>query len=531
MRIRVVVALLFAGAASAHANTYEVGPGKQFAAIGDVPIETLKAGDVVAIFWRDTPYREKFVVGNQGTASAPITIRGVPGPGGALPIIDGQNATTRAQLKYHGQPRHVVKIGGSTAPAGKPSHIVIEKLDIRGGHPSNTFRDTTGATVTYATNAAAIMIEDGNHITIRDCILRDSANGLFSANGSSTVLVDGNYFHDNGVSGNGFVHSSYTESNGLTFQYNRMGPLAPGAGGNNIKDRSAGLVVRYNWIEGGGRQLDLVDSEFFATLPAFRTTHVYGNVMIELNDSTNRQIVHYGGDSDDENPVTYRKGTLYFYNNTVVSKRANRTTLFRLSTIEESADVRNNIFYATSGGQNVELSAKDGNVTHGFNWHQPNWVRSFDTMPRGTITDLGGRVEGTDPGFVALATQDLHLAAASPARNKGGALAAGTQPMTEQYAEHQRHFARPSDGPADIGAFEFCGTSCAPAGGAPGDPSDPSDPTDPNDPNDPGDPNDPNDPSSPGAGGDGGGCRTGGSGSPLALLALGLLWARRRKRA
>ena len=40
-------------------------------------------------------YREKWVICRQGTAAAPIVVRGVAGPGGARPLIDGEGATTR----------------------------------------------------------------------------------------------------------------------------------------------------------------------------------------------------------------------------------------------------------------------------------------------------------------------------------------------------------------------------------------------------------------------------------------------------
>ena len=40
-------------------------------------------------------------------------------------------------------------------------------------------------------------------------------------------------------------------------------------------------------------------------------------MLIETGGAGNRQIVHYGGDSG--TTANYRKGTLYFYNNTVVS--------------------------------------------------------------------------------------------------------------------------------------------------------------------------------------------------------------------
>src|SRR5688572_12437214 len=80
-----------------NAATYEVGPAKPYTSIGKVPWESLAPGDIVLIHWQSAAYKEKWVIGRQGTASAPITVRGVPGPNGELPIIDGNGATTRAQ--------------------------------------------------------------------------------------------------------------------------------------------------------------------------------------------------------------------------------------------------------------------------------------------------------------------------------------------------------------------------------------------------------------------------------------------------
>ncbi len=459
MKARILAAIAISGAGTAAAETYRVGPGEALTEVGEVPFETLGEGDVVEIVWRPAPYKAKFVIGNGGTAAAPLIVRGVPGPGGELPVIDGEDATTRAQLDYWNQVRSVVKIGGSNAPGDAPSHVVVEHLDIRGGHPDHGFRDSDGAMQTYAGNAAAIHIENGDHITINHCVLRDSANGLFITSTTSDVVIARNHIHGNGVVGDIYVHNSYTEANGITFEYNWYGPLAPGASGNNLKDRSAGLVVRYNWIEDGNRQLDLVESETLDTLPAYRTTLVYGNVLVEGDGEGNRQIVHYGGDNGDT--ATYRKGTLHFYNNTVVSTRADRTTLFRLSSPGESADVRGNVFFSTADGGNVELTAQDGDLRWGWNWIKPGFVTSF-AGATGTITDLGGRIEGSEPGFVDLAAQDFHLRSDAAARDAGVTLADGVPAVLEQYVVHRGAMARAADGPADLGAFEHCEGACAP---------------------------------------------------------------------
>ncbi len=74
-------------ATPSRATVYEVGPGQAFSSIGDVPLETLTAGDEVNIHWRATPYYEKFVIGGLGTAAQPIVVRGVPNGAGELPVI------------------------------------------------------------------------------------------------------------------------------------------------------------------------------------------------------------------------------------------------------------------------------------------------------------------------------------------------------------------------------------------------------------------------------------------------------------
>jgi len=336
----VLAALLGALVASgaALATDYEVGPGQAHTSIGDVPWESLDPGDRVLIHWRANPYREKWVIGRSGSPDQPIVVRGVPGPQGQRPVISGEDATTRQALNYWNEPRGVLKVGGTSIPSDiVPAHIVIEGLEVRSARPGFFFTDDGGnGGQEYTNNAAAIYVEKAEHLTIRDCVMRDAGNGLFigvSDGDTQDILVEANHIYDNGIEGRIYEHNSYTSAIGITFQFNHYGPLRTGCGGNNLKDRSAGLVVRYNWIESGNRQLDLVDGEDSATVvdaASYRETFVYGNVLIEPDGAGNSQIVHYGGDSGNE--AIYRKGTLYFFNNTVVSTRAGNTTLLRLST-------------------------------------------------------------------------------------------------------------------------------------------------------------------------------------------------------
>lgn len=468
IRFALVCISLFTSAVTLAAD-YHVGDGQPLATIAAVPWQSLMPGDTVWIHWRATPYQEKWVIGRQGTMGSPISVRGVPGPGGVRPIIDGQNATTPPQLNFWNEGRSVIKVGGSNTPANTVAQwIVIEGLDIRGARMPNTYTGDDNLVHTYSQNAAAIHVELGEHITIRDCIIRDSGNGLFVSSAgdavSRDITIEGNYIHSNGNSGSIFEHNTYTAAIGIVYQYNRFGPLQSGAGGNNLKDRSAGMVVRYNWIEGGNRQLDLVDAEDSTLIrddPAYNRTDVYGNVLIEPAGAGNKQIIHYGGDSGTLGD--YRKGLLYLYHNTIISTRTDSTTLMRLSTNDEHCDARDNIIYVTTAGNALALLDSSGVLDFKRNWLKPGYVSSFGGLT-GTINNDGTSITGASPGFVNEAGQDFALTAGSTCVNAAIALHPNVMPggaIVRQYVKHQTSQARIVVGAAsDLGAFERMPVAC-----------------------------------------------------------------------
>jgi len=455
-------------ASTTSAATYHVGPSGGLASLNQVPWETLKPGDLVLVDWQTNSYKSKWVIARSGTVDAPITVRGIPGPNGELPVIDGNGATTRGQLNYWGDTRGVVKIGGANVPsAWFAKFIVLENLEIRSGRPPYTYTSFDRTVKKYASNAAAIWVEGGINITVRNCILRDNANGLFVSSGddlaSRNILVEGCHIYDNGIGNSGQQHNVYTEAVGVTFQFNWFGPLRTNCLGNNLKDRSAGLAVRYNWIEGGDKNLDLVDasdSVIVRTNPLYATTFVYGNILIKPKKSANSRIVHYGGDMLNTN--FYRKGRLYFYNNTVVSYRTNATTaLFWLSNNDHQCDCRNNIVYMTSGGASLALLYGGGVLQLSHNWFKPGWKKDLFTSPK-LVSDDGTSVMGASPNFLNEAAQDFHLSAASACRNAAMILPAPVLPandVTSEYVKHQTGETRPLDQNLDIGAYEFWGIS------------------------------------------------------------------------
>ena len=423
-----------------------------------MPWYELRAGDTVVIHWRADPYRVKFALSVPATAASPVVIRGEPGPSGELPILDGQNAITPPTMNSWSEDRGVITLGVTRVPEqGPPSHVFIENLDIRGAHPDHHFLGSDGLQ-RYSDAASAIYIESGSHLTIRNCVLHGCANGFFSAHESREVLVEACDIHSNGVAQSYYQHNAYSASDGMTYQFNRFGPLSAGCPGNNLKDRSAGLVIRYNRVDGGNRQLDLVEAEDSGDLvrsPRYSRTFVYGNLLIERPDSGNNQIVHYGGDSGEER--IYRQGMLYFLNNTVISYRPGRTTLARLSTNRESAQIANNILYNTANGGMFAILDTAGVATVANNWIKTGWVDSHEGRDfRGHVIRRHN-IEGTSPKFLAFGAGDYRPARESACVDASEAVTIGgkrTLPLDWEYADPRGARKRTLQGPLDVGAFE-----------------------------------------------------------------------------
>jgi hypothetical protein len=457
-------------------KTYDVGPEFANKALASVPWAQLEPGDAVRIHYRPEPYREKLLLTQSGTAQAPITLCGVPDASGNLPVLDGSNATTNSALHFpstYTEPRGVVVISLPKEQRWgyKPSYLVIDQLDIRNGNSNESFTDSLGKKLAYMENAAAVFVERGEHITVRGCILHGSGNGLFVASSSDEamqsrdILVEGNYIFGNGSTGKSKDrhHNIYTEAIGIVFQYNRLGPLREGSGGSALKDRSANTVIRYNWIEGGSRSLDLVEPEDShpqaAKVPHFGDAFVYGNVFVAGRQSASRTF-HYGGDTGEF--ADYRKGTLYFYNNTVIVTAAESdhyyTTFFQLDTDDQVADIRNNIFYST-GDTRLTWGFEQGIIRLGTNWVNSGILPGRKEFT-GKIEHLSERdqtIVGTNPALRNPGEQDFCPDPSSKVLSAAGDLSRAIperyQPNT-QYEPHRRSTARRRFGAGDdLGAL------------------------------------------------------------------------------
>jgi len=466
---------------------YQVGTGREYATLGDVPFETLGAGDTVRVFYKAEPYRDKLMIGGIGTEAQPIRLCGVAGPDGERPIIDGEGAVTRADLDfpYDGhQLRGLIVVGHPhDRPYDEtPEHVIIEGLEIRNAAVPNTFVDKAGQVVAYPYNVAGIFGQRVRHLTIRDNVIHDNGNGVFVGTGggmelSADILIEGNYIFDNGYADRWSEHNVYNEAQGVVYQYNRFGPTRRNVEGdpmgNAIKERSAGVVIRYNWIEEGSHLIDIVDSQEARDdnvgTPAFQTTHVYGNVFIARRFQGS--LIHYGGDSGLLD--TYRKGVLHFYQNTVIVQNEgyqdyDEQDIFELSTNDEHLDARNNLFWSTRRPRRLQpicvLGRRDsitsGIATFANNMFTPGWS-PVDPSPRSGRSDahifgLENSLIADSPGFADVSRDDFRLVQNSPARGAGqtlARLAPALHPAAFQYVPHQKGAPRRDAHSPALGAF------------------------------------------------------------------------------
>jgi hypothetical protein len=433
---------------------YPVGPGQRYEQLADVPFERLGPGDTVRIHARPEPYREKLMVSGIGRADAWIRVCGVPSATGALPVIDGDGASTRDGLvfPYDGhQARGLVVVGHRRGAPWKeqPRYLAIEGLELRGARPPHRFRDRHGTVTPWAEHAAGIYVQRASDVVVRGCIVHDNANGLFVGGGggdelTERVLIEANDVFDNGNPETFFQHNVYNEAAVVTYRRNRFGPPKRGPRGvlgANVKERSSGVRLELNWIEDGAHLIDLVDAaearDRTLMRADYRESFVIGNVLVRGPESS-ASLVHYGGDSGD--PSVYRKGVLRFFHNTIVVENASharyeRTAIFELSTNDERLDARNNVVFVEERARPDRwvalLGARDGIVAGRANFAGDfisEGVSPFDAPPgvprtvSATIEGLEPLLRGTDPGFRDPLAHDYRLRPGSLVAGRGVAI-------------------------------------------------------------------------------------------------------------
>ena len=462
-------------------RTYDVGPGQRLSELTDVPWLSLEAGDVVNIFYRSEPYRTKIGLRAAGTAAAPVVINGVTDGSCNRPEISGRDSTTAADAtrqkffseKYSEFLGTVFIYRSPSDPYSyKPRHITISNLRITGAAEGNYYRSQSGRRTAFAGGAAgiyAIVVED---LLVENCEVTGNGNGIFvntrndaEEDASRRIVIRRSKIHLNGHPGSYYEHNLYIQSVGAIYEGNYIGQLVAGAQGSSLKDRSSGTIIRYNRIDAAARAIDLVETDggrtTVFTAPDYNTAWVYGNVIVSDWSSplaSSGLLIHWGCD---QVPELCRKGTLYFYYNTVITrgslKQEWRMNIFDLWSKEQRVEARGNVFQHI-GDANHQLLYKSGVLDLvGTNWITRGWQKSREEADA-VVNVRGKLLEGDDPGFENPDRLDWRPRADSPLTGTGDSnlpAPLADHDLDFEYVEPNSLKTRVRHGAAwDLGAFD-----------------------------------------------------------------------------
>lgn len=450
-----------------NAYDFEVGPGKPYTELEQVPWEFLLPGDRVFVYSRATPYKRTIVISTSGTEDAWIEVIGVRDPDtGAMPILDGDGAICADGQHYPlFDGAGMINIGpfaagvDGTAHGTKVRFVHVTGFEMRNAHPTK-LRTARGAS--SATNwnefAQGVYVLGGHNICIQGNKIHNCGQGIFvnSTNHdrfqSHRIHVCNNWIYDCSSIGSFSTHGMYLEAIGMIVEYNYLGTVLDGSNGDTVKERSSGVVYRYNYIEPSAngvafRDPSNEDSAQNGLLEALavdslgeltvKSIYVYGNTFVIRRGSPT--VIAVGDGANGE----LREGKLYFYSNVVVAVADGESGYlgvyydpFRIPMFSIWNNVRspitvvarNNLFYttpATPGGKQTPfgLFAWGGIAEFESNWINDFTLTAYDTnyashIARGaqfTGSGLNGLTESTDsPGFVNLPTFDLGLLESSP---------------------------------------------------------------------------------------------------------------------
>ncbi len=433
--------LLLGAFNSADSAVFEVGPGTEFADLTVLLNNTTLAADDIVLLRGDASYGSVRIRSQHGgEPGRPVVIIGVDVNGNA-PRFEGGTNTVHNQASY----------------------IEFENIEISGGSFRCFFHQGTGVVL--------------RRIFIHDC----PGNGILGADqDSGSLTVENSAVVNAGADGR--FHAIYMATDQvkypgsvfrLQFSFVSDSQFGTGEGGNLIKSRAERNEIYYNWLENGFyHELELIGPDPAGVADGWteslvrEDSDIVGNVILHTSDFGS--ILRLGGDATGQTFGRYR-----FVNNTVVRTGGGQATVFRLFDGLESLEASNNVFF-NSGSSALRIVREveaDWSTGSTLITGQNNWIESGSSfIPAG----FSGSLSGADPGFTDVAQSNFRPTSSSPLVNSGVTTnesrpefaieAPQLQPVFHPIA---RLAGRPSsatefrltEGPVDIGAFEFFASS------------------------------------------------------------------------
>ncbi|MEP7311417.1 MAG: hypothetical protein ABI859_02435 [Pseudomonadota bacterium] len=413
--------------AVAGGKRYDVCPSCDYRELTTVPWDSLRPGSVVNVFYRPEPYRTKIALRVSGTAKAHVVINGVTAPDGSRPVISGDSAVTAAANRNTGMyndehPEYgeglavvLIKRSQRDDPYGyKPKFIDLKNLEIRSSY-GRSYVAQNGQQKRFEAWAAGVWVDVVEDLLIENCIVTDHSFGIFvnnrnaergvDAETSYRVTIRNSQVFGNGRVGSYYEHNLYVQAVGALYEGNFIGRLRPGAEGSSLKDRSAGTIVRYNYIQCEARCMDLVHDESGSKKtresPTSRAADydrawVYGNLVVSDRSIS---MIHFGGDNlgDGVGPYpTYRNGPLYVFHNTFVFNVDEwRSYVFDVQHAAGTVEAYNNVVYF--GGKSTIRAWMNTYGTlnlHAGNWAQEGIVPARDGPTQAKVNQTGALLSG-----------------------------------------------------------------------------------------------------------------------------------------
>lgn len=319
---------------------YDVNGGQNdFTELDQVPWDSLQPGDCVNIYWRSTPYRNTFMLTEQGTATDRIVINGVTNASGQRPIITGENATVVDSFSFiEGLQNNIILFGRKHQSAGGVYGVNCTYTDVQNLQLSNirsTYNFTyRGVTTNWPLGSRCVRVYGGEHIRMFGCIFEDADAGYFAYcpdDGalSRDLLVSGCRFFNTGdgtrdhqIYIQAIADPALGEANiieGCVFDY-----PTPGQSIAQLKTRSMSNIIRYNYFSPAARVIDIVESEdaippwMYANLTSqeildsYHTSYIYGNIFAMDADVQGGSLfgypVHIGADNATEPDLVFSAG-------------------------------------------------------------------------------------------------------------------------------------------------------------------------------------------------------------------------------
>jgi uncharacterized protein (TIGR03437 family) len=373
--------------------TLRVGPTREFSSPCQA-IAAASAGDIIEI--------------------DPVETYSHPSCSIQTPLLTIRSSGTRRALIHSGVRN------GTFSPATATAVWLVRSAAQRLTLEGLEFYDTRLQT----RNGAAVRLEDGVSLVIRDCLFRNNDSALVTGDSAGQDhLIEHSIFELNGsMAANGI---DVGPAGRLVFQGNY---LMRGNAGHMISSRAAQSFILYNRIS--EETFGFGDLE--VDLPAGGRAFLIGNTIQQDESSRDRGMVGFLRTTA---PAPGSVQELYVINNTFSNLAKTGTFIQIGAAMRGNVFVRNNIF------------------------HGPGAAVEQDGGPPGSTVALANNFAG-DPMFVDLERHNYQLKAGSPAID-AGAPAGSAQTVSLTPDRHYSHQAcmtgRVSRGPIDIGAYEFNG--------------------------------------------------------------------------